>query len=80
MREGQRAEAFGGEVHLDLWGKSPVESRGGKKYYITFIDDKTHLTHLYLLQTKDEAPKAYKQYKAWVEVQMGEKIKVLNTD
>jgi len=26
MREGQRAEAFGGEVHSDLWGKSPVES------------------------------------------------------
>jgi len=33
-----------------------------------------------LLRTKDEATKAYKQYKAWVEVQMGEKIKVLNTD
>ena len=41
MREGARAEVFGGEVHSDLWGKAPVESRGGKKYYVTFIDDKT---------------------------------------
>jgi len=79
-REGQRAEDFGGEVHSDLWRKFPVESQGRKKCYITFINDKTYLTHLYLLQTKDEAPKAYKQYEAWVEVNIGKKIKVLNTD
>ena len=29
-REEQRAEVFGGEIHSDLWGKMPVESRGGK--------------------------------------------------
>jgi Reverse transcriptase (RNA-dependent DNA polymerase)/Integrase core domain/GAG-pre-integrase domain len=80
LREGARAEVFGGEVHSDLWGKAPVESRGGKKYYVTFIDDKTRLTHLYLLKTKDETAKVYKQYEAWVETQMGAKIKVLNTD
>ena len=39
--ENSRAEVFGGEVHSDLWGKAPVESRGGKLYYVTFIDDKT---------------------------------------
>ena len=49
MRESERADVFGGEVHLNLWGKAPVKSRGGKKYYITFIDDKTQLNHLYLL-------------------------------
>jgi len=26
VREGKRAVDFGGEVHSDLWGKSPVES------------------------------------------------------
>jgi hypothetical protein len=54
IREGERAAEFGGEVHSDLWGKSPVESKGGKVYYITFIDNKTRLTHLYFLKTKDE--------------------------
>ena len=67
-------------MHSDLWGPSPVESKGGKKYYITFIDDKTRLTTIYLLRTKDEAPKIYKQYEAWVENQMGAKIKTLNSD
>ena len=71
---------FGGEVHSDLWGPAPVESRGGRKYYVTFIDDKTRLTTLYLLRTKDEAPRIYKSYEAWVETQMGAKIKVLNSD
>ena len=62
IREGKRASEFGGEVHSDLWGKSPVESKGGKLYYVTFIDDKTRLTHLYLLKTKDETAAAYGYY------------------
>ena len=69
-----------GEVHSDLWGKVPVESKGGKKYYVTFIDDKTCLTHLYLLKSKDETEKVCKQYEAWVETQMGIKIKVLHSN
>jgi len=62
LLKGERAEAFGGEIHLYLWGKAPVKSRGGKRYYVTFLNDKTWITHLYLLQTKDKAPKAYKQF------------------
>ena len=80
VREGERAKEFGGEVHSDLWGKSPVESKGGKNYYVTFIDNKTRLTHLYLLKMKDETAKTYKKYEAWVEVQMGKRIKVPNSD
>ncbi len=48
-REGERATVFGGEVHSDLWGKSPIESLGGMSYWETFIDDKSRLTHLYFL-------------------------------
>ena len=80
MRESERADVFGEEVHSDLWGKAPVKSKGGKQYYVTFIDDKTQLMHLYLLKKKDETTKVYKQYEAWVETQMGAKIKVLSSD
>ena len=80
MREGEHTEEFGGEIHSDIWGPVPVESRGGRRYYVTFIDDKSWLMMLYLLKTKDEVLWAYKQYKAWVETQMGKKIKVLNLD
>jgi hypothetical protein len=80
VREGERAVEFGGEVHSDLWGPAPVESRGGKRYYITFTDDKTRLTHLYLLRKKDEAFDTYKEYEAWVNTQLSAKIKVLHSD
>ena len=80
VREGERATVFGGEVHSDLWGPAPVESKGGKKYYITFTDDKTRLTHLYLLRKKDEAFSVYKEYEAWVDTQLSAKIKVLHSD
>ena len=80
LQESERAGVFGREVHSDLWGKAPVESKRGKNFFVTFIDDKTRLTHLYLLKTKDEALKFYKHYEAWVVTQMGAKIKVLNSD
>ena len=80
IHEGNRAVEFGGEVHSDLWGKSPVESKSRKLYYVTFIDDKTQFTHLYFLRKKDETIDAYKKYEAWVEMQMSKKIKVLNSD
>ena len=42
-------------------------SRGGKKYFITFIDDYTRFCYVYLLDSKDEAIDAFKQYKNEVE-------------
>ena len=80
LREGKRAMVFGGEIHSDLWGKAPVRSRGGKWYWITFIDDKTRFTLIYFLATKDKAFDAYKKFEAWVYVQMEKVIKALNTD
>ena len=43
------AAKFGDEVHLDLWGPSPIQSPGGKVYYVSFTDDHTRYTCLYLL-------------------------------
>ncbi|PPQ83525.1 hypothetical protein CVT26_004100 [Gymnopilus dilepis] len=80
QREGERAKEFGGEVHSNVWGPSPVESKGGKRYYITFTDDCTRLTHIYLLAQKSEAFQSYKDYEAWVDTQLGAKVKVLHSD
>ena len=80
VREGDRAENFGDEIHSDIWGKSPIESKGGKRYFILFVDDKTRFTILYLLRTKDEAFKTYKAFKTWLDTQFGCRIKFLNTD
>ena len=49
IHKSKHATIFGGEIHSDLWGKSSVESKGGKSYMDTYIDDKTRLTHMYFL-------------------------------
>jgi GAG-pre-integrase domain len=54
-REGERAIKFGEEIHSDLWGPAPVAMKAGKRYYITFTDDKMRLTHLNLLHLKSDA-------------------------
>ena len=47
-----------------------VQIRGGKKYFITFIDDCTRYCYVYLLRSKDEAIEAFMQYKIEVENQL----------
>jgi len=78
--EGGRAENFGDEVHTDLWGPAPTRTKGGRRYYMTFTDDATRFTHLYLLQEKSEAFRAYREYSAWCETQLNVCIKKLHSD
>jgi len=74
-RSGKCADSPGGEVHTDVWGPSPVKSLGGKLYYISFTNDKTHYTWVYLLALKSEAFKAFLSFKAWMKTQHGIRIK-----
>jgi hypothetical protein len=79
-REGNRVKEFAGEVHSDLWGPAPVATKGGKHYYMTFTDDKTQLTNIYLLAKKSDTLESYKNYEAWCDTQLGAKVKVLHSD
>lgn len=79
-RQGERATAFGQEIHSDVWGKAPVESIGGRQYYVSFTDDYSRLTSVYLLRKKSETFDAYKKYEAWLETQHDAKIRALHTD
>jgi hypothetical protein len=71
---------FGGEVHSDLWGPAPIATKAGKHYYISFTDDKTCLTHLYLLQNKSDAFTSYKDYEAWCDTHLDACVKILHSD
>ena len=67
-------------VHYDFCGPIIPHSNGGKRYIITFIDDYSHKIWVYFLQEKSEAFEAFKSYKALVEKEVGNPIKVLRTD
>jgi transposase InsO family protein len=55
-------------------------TRGGKRYFITFIDDASRYCYIYLLKSKDEALNYFKVYKAKVENKLERKIKRLRDD
>jgi transposase InsO family protein len=55
-------------------------TKGGKRYFMTFIDDCTIFCYVYLLKSEDEALHYFKIYKAEVENQLERKIKRLLYD
>jgi transposase InsO family protein len=57
-----------------------VLTKGGKKYFMTLIDNATRFCYVYLLQTKDEELDYFKIYKAKFENQLERKIKRLRFD
>jgi hypothetical protein len=67
-------------VHSDLCEMNGDLTKGGKRYFMTFIDDCTRFCYVYLLKTKDEALNYFKAYNAEVENQLKRKIKRLRSD
>jgi hypothetical protein len=79
-RQGERATEFAQEVHTDLWGPAPMPTINGRRYYISFTDDKTRLTYLHLLRQKSEAFSAYKDFESWCRTQHDARVKTLHSD
>ncbi|KAL0401677.1 UNVERIFIED_CONTAM: Retrovirus-related Pol polyprotein from transposon TNT 1-94 [Sesamum latifolium] len=65
-------------IHSDLADFKNTLSKGGKKYYISFVDDYSRYTKIYLLRTKDEATEMFLKYKCEVENQLDKRIKRLS--
>jgi len=53
-------------VHSNLADFKNTVSKGGKKWCITFVDDYSRYTKIYLLKSKDEAEEMFLKYKAEV--------------
>ena len=67
-------------IHTDICGPITPSSFGGKRYFITFIDDLTRKTWVYFLKEKSEAFETFKRFKAMVEKTTGNHIKALRSD
>ena len=67
-------------IHSDICDLKFAPTRGGDKYFITFVDDCTIYCYVYLLKNKDEAIDKFKIYKEEVETQLYEKIKRRRSD
>jgi hypothetical protein len=53
-------------VYSDVWGPAP-NSVGGHKYYVSFIDDYSKFTWIYLLKFKSEVFSKFQEFQSLVE-------------
>ena len=67
-------------VYSDVCGPIEVESLGGNRYFVTFIDDASRKVWVYVLKTKDQVFQLFKKFHAMVEREKGKSLKCLRTD
>nr|KYP41061.1 Retrovirus-related Pol polyprotein from transposon TNT 1-94 [Cajanus cajan] len=48
-------------IHSDIWGPSRITTMSGKCWFITFIDDHTRVTWVFLLQEKSDVTLVFKK-------------------
>jgi hypothetical protein len=64
-------------VHSDVWGPSPITTVSDIRWFVTFVDDCTRMTWLYLLKCKYEVFDVFRMVHAMVHNQFSTKIRIL---
>ena len=67
-------------IHTDVWGPSPITACSGYRYYVTFIDDYTRCTWVYLLKKKSELFSLFSHFLQMVKTQFGTVVRNLRSD
>jgi hypothetical protein len=67
-------------VHSDVCGLMSTTSLRGYVYYVSFIDDYSRKTWIYLLKEKNEVFGKFKEFKELEENMTERKIKTLRSD
>ena len=62
-------------IHSDVCGPMSSTSLSGFEYYITFIDDYSRKTWIYLLKAKSDVFEKFKEFKALIENLLDKRIK-----
>ena len=67
-------------VHSDVWGPSKVTTSSGKRWFVTFIDDHTRLTWVFLISNEYEVTSIFCDFYHTIETQFNTKIAILRSD
>ncbi|KAJ0521521.1 putative RNA-directed DNA polymerase [Helianthus annuus] len=69
-------------IHSDVWGPAKVMGGGGQNfwYFVTFIDDCTRMTWIYLLKNKSEVFSKFTWFYAMIKTQYKSDIQILRSD
>ena len=67
-------------IHTDVCGPMQTVTPGGKRYFMTMIDDFSRYTEVYLLSHKSEVPEKIKEYVRYVQTKFGKTPKKIRSD
>jgi transposase InsO family protein len=76
----RRADDILDLVHGDLCGPISPATPGGKSYFLLLVDDHSRFMWLSLLSNKGDTLEAIQRFQARVEVETGQRLRVLRTD
>ncbi|WVY93382.1 hypothetical protein V8G54_032470 [Vigna mungo] len=76
----QRATSPFSLVHYDIWGPSRVKSTLGFQYFVTFIDDYSRCTWLFLMKNRSELFSIFQSFFNEIKTQFGVSIRTLRSD
>jgi transposase len=66
-------------VRTNVWGPA-LESVGRNKYYVSFVDDFSKFTWVYLIKLKSEVFQKFKDFQTLVERYFNRKIPAVQSD
>lgn len=67
-------------IHSDVCGPFRINSLGGARYFVTFIDDFSRKTWIYFITHKSQVLEKFKIFVQLVETTTGKLVKTLRTD
>ena len=67
-------------IHSDVWGPSPIPNISGAKWFVSFIDDCTRVTWLFLMKDKSEVFHLFVKFYRMIQTQFESPIKRLRSD
>ena len=68
------------QIHSDIWGPSTIPNTSGSRWFVTFIDDCTRVSWIYLLKNKSDVSRIFSIFCTMVQNQFGTKIKKIRSD
>nr|GEW91351.1 hypothetical protein [Tanacetum cinerariifolium] len=76
----ERAKDLLGLIHTDVCSPFKIMSRQGASYFVTFTNDFSRYSYVYLLKHKHKVFETFKVFQKEVENQLGKTIKSLSSD
>ena len=67
-------------IHSDVWGPFHIPTHTGAKYFVSFIDDCTRVSWVYLLKNKSEVMSVFPIFHQMIQTQFNAKIQVVRSD